>query len=179
MLCVGASTAVADRPPQYFGVNGFDQVASEFGVEPDDGGEFNGDLWRLKLGYEFSKFLAAEVHYGFGDDASTGGEEFEVNLREAAAFGRFQLPYERLDVYFLAGVGRVGVSIPTLGRLTGEGPAAGLGVDFYGTENTAVTLEYVVYDVELEHDDFNGEADTTYDALTLGLTHHFEWPAFR
>lgn len=180
ILAVGTSVAFADRPNQYFGVNGFGPVASEAKVkleaDIDDGaavvsGESSGDVWRLKFGYEFHKFLGAEAHYGF----SSNGDD---TLREGALFGRFQLPFERLDVYFLAGAGRVGFSEGAYG------PAAGVGIDFYGTERTALTLEYVHYelsdiDADLDGNEDRVDVDGEYSAVTLGFTHHFDWPAFR
>lgn len=165
ILSLMATTAAAEQPRQYFAVHGFEEVASEYEFDLDDDQGADGDLWRLKLGYQFGRFLAAELHYGFD---GTGGDE--PNLREGAVFGRLQLPYERVNVYALAGAGRVGGDFGE-GRETETGPAMGLGIDLFGTERTAVALEYVHYQV--------GDDDRDYKAVTLGLKHHFDWPSFR
>ena len=45
--------------------------------------------------------------------------------------------------------------------------AAGVGIELYGTERTAVTLEYMSY------------SEDAYSGVSIGLKHHFELPSFR
>lgn len=167
VLALASPAALAaERPNQYFAIHG-----GSYEYEPGASGESDGDgtIARLKYGYEFSKFLGAEAHVGIDTE---GGSSPQV--REGALFGRINLPFEGVNVYGLIGGGRFGGDFGD-GRNTGSGPAAGFGIDLYGSDYTAISLEYVQYQV----DDEDSSDDADYRAVTLGWKRHFDWPAFR
>ena len=163
ILALAPAAALAERPPQYFAIEGatYEYDPGADGVSTEDGASV-----RLNYGYALNRFWGFEVHFGM-----EGGQS---NLREGALLGRFNLPYERLNVYALAGVGRVGISAGDE-RTSGSGPAIGVGIDLYGSEHSAVALEFLRYEV----DEDDADEDGVYDAVTLGWKHHFEWPEFR
>jgi hypothetical protein len=167
VFALGSPAALAaERPDQYFAIEG-----GAYDYKPGASGENEGDgeVVRFKYGYEFNKFLGAQVHYGVDTNGGDGPK-----VREGALFGRFNLPFEGVNVYGLAGVGRFGGDFGD-GRNSGAGPAAGLGIDLYGSDYTAISVEYVQYWVD---DDDSGD-DAEYRAVTLGWKRHFDWPSFR
>lgn len=156
--------AGADRPPQYFGING-----GWYEIDTDAPFEADGEFANLRLGYELGRFLAFEARFGLelGNEASVAGTK--VDPRMGAVFARLNLPFERVDLYFLGGAGRVSFNDGT-GREREEWPAGGIGIELYGSERTAIVLEGVRYE---------GDDDGDYKAITLGFKHHFDWPRFR
>lgn len=156
--------AGADRPPQYFGING-----GWYEIDTDAPFDADGEFANLRLGYELGRFVAFEARFGLelGNEASVAGTK--VDPRMGAVFARLNLPFERVDVYFLGGAGRVSFNDGT-GRQREEWPAGGIGIELYGSERTGVVLEGVRYE---------GGDDGDYKAITLGFKHHFNWPRFR
>ncbi len=167
VVALGSPAALAaERPNQYFAIHG-----GSYEYEPGASGESDGDgtIARFKYGYEFNKFLGVEAHFGVDTE---GGSD--PGVREGALFGRFNLPFEGVNVYGLAGGGRFGGDFGS-GRNTGSGPAVGLGIDLYGSDYTAISVEYLRYEV----DDEDAGDDAKYQAITLGWKRHFDWPPFR
>lgn len=156
--------AGAERPPQYFGVNG-----GAYEIETDAPFEADGEFGNLRVGYELGRFVAFEARFGLelGNETEVAGRD--VDPRMGAVFARLNLPFERVDVYLLGGAGRVSFNDGT-GRQREEWPAAGLGIELYGTNRTALVFEGVRYE---------GDDDGDYKAITLGFKHHFDWPRFR
>lgn len=155
--------AGADRPPQYFGFNG-----GWYEVETDAPFEADGEFVNLRLGFELGRFLGFEARFGM-DTGRTQVGGTHLDTRMGAAFARLNLPFEGVDVYALGGAGRVSFNDGT-GRTREEWPAAGLGIELYGSERTAIVFEAVRYE---------GDDDGDYKAFTLGFKRHFNWPQFR
>ena len=163
ILALAPAAALADRPNQYLAIEG---GTYDYAPGASDAPGEDGDVVRLNYGLALNRFLGFELHYGM-----EGGQS---NLREGALLGRFNLPYERVNVYALAGAGRVGITVDDE-RDSESGPAVGVGIDFYGTEYSALSLEYLRYEV----DDDDADDDAVYDTITIGWKHHFDWPEFR
>lgn len=162
-LAAAPLAASAERPPQYFGFNG-----GWYELETDAPFEADGDLVNLRLGYELGRFLAFEARLGMGTGgANVGGTDLDTRM--GAAYVRLNLPFEGVDVYALGGAARLSFNDGT-GRQAEEWPAAGIGIELYGSERTGVVLEAVRYE---------GGDDGDYKALTLGFKRHFDWPQFR
>lgn len=157
--------ATAERPPQYFGLNG-----GAYDLESDIASlEAEGSVVNLRLGYELNRFLAFEARFGM-DPSATRVAGTDIDARMGAGFVRLNLPLKGVDVYVLGGAGRVSFEDGSGGRDSEDGPAAGLGIELYGSQNTAVVIEGVRYE-----DDDEGD----YKAYTIGFKHHFDWPALR
>jgi opacity protein-like surface antigen len=173
VLALGSPAALAaERPDQYFAIHG-----GSYDYEPGADGESGGDsgILRFRYGYELNKFLGMEAHFGFDPShLIDSGADDDPHLREGALFGRINLPFEGVNVYGLAGAGRAGGDFGD-GRNTGAGPAVGVGIDLYGSDYTAISVEYLQYRV----DDEDSSDDAKYRVLTLGWKRHFDWPAFR
>lgn len=165
-LAAVPAVAGADRPPQYFGFNG-----GTYKLDPDSTGDVDGDFVNLRLGYELGRFLALEGRFGMDAGAAkVGNTNAHAKTRMGSAFVRLNLPFAGADVYALAGGGRTSFNDASGSRESVSGPAAGLGLELYGSDRTAVVLEGVRYE-----DDNDGD----YTAYTLGFKHHFNWPALR
>lgn len=156
--------ALAERPPQYFGING-----GWFEVQTDAPFEDDGEFVNVRLGYELGRFLAFEARFGMDTGSAKTSAGTYLDTRQGAVFARLNLPFEGVDVYALGGAGRVSFNDDT-GRNAEEWPAAGLGIELYGSERTAVVLEAVRYE---------GDDEGDYKAYTLGFKRHFNWPQFR
>jgi|AntRauTorcE11898_2_1112593.scaffolds.fasta_scaffold00251_14 hypothetical protein len=157
-LILAPSAALADQTGQYWGMS-VDNAKLD---APDNGREGYATNLGLHAGYHFGDFVAAEVQVG-GSPAGGIGDPYY-----AAGFGRFNLPFEKVNVYLLAGAAAVSFDGggPD-GRDTETDLAGGIGVELYGTEHTGVRFEYT------------NLADGTYQKLGLGFVHYFDWPAFR
>jgi hypothetical protein len=122
----------------------------------------------LRIGREFFDFFAIEVHAGLGRESQSNafGDKFEY--QQMAAFARLNLPYERFNFYLLGGSATVEIDT---GPVTADETfaAGGAGMDFFGSERTALTLEF------LRHE----ENDAATDLITIGVKHHFDFTPFR
>ncbi len=158
LLVVVPQWALAERPPQYWGVS-----LGQF--ELDDAGGNVTDTVNLGLqaGYKFTRFLGIEARGGF-ESGDTSGALDEPDLQYGGGFVRLDLPYERVNVYLLLGGGQVNYDTVN-GNVSESGPAGAIGIELFGSERSAVSLEYVRYAGD----------DTTYDGLSLGFVHHFNW----
>ncbi|MGF1548423.1 MAG: outer membrane beta-barrel protein [Thiotrichales bacterium] len=159
MLALGACHVHADQPRQYFGIFGSDaQFVPDKGPK-QDAGNLGG-----KLGFDFNKFVAVEGHAGLTlNDSHLSSPE----VTYLAGFVRANLPLERINIYGLLGVGFVDANFAQVkGDFTDL--AVGAGIEFYGTENTALGIEYLQYGL-----------DDKYKTVGLGIVHHFNWPKLR
>ena len=163
-LILLSSQAVADssmpNPNQYFGI-----AAGQADIEPDSSVGFDGvtDI-KLKAGYDFSKFFSIEVHLGGAGLIS----DKDPDLFYTGGFVRGNLPLNsRVNLYGLAG----GVYLDDSDNVFGDSyaePAIGVGIELYGSDETAIMLEYVQYGL-----------DDVYKTIGVGLAHHFDWPGIR
>ena len=126
----------------------------------------------LDLGYDFNNIVAIQASYISPDNFdATGGTNEDINYA-ASLFVRANLRFERSSIFFLAGGSKVSENNSSY---DGNGLAYGMGVDFYGSKNTAVTLKYVRY---LDADTTVGSNNVKLDGATIGFTHYFDTPRF-
>lgn len=158
LLILAPGAAVAEKTGQYWGMS-VDNAKLD---DPDNAREGYATNIGIHGGYHFGDFVGAEVQIG-GSPAGGIGDPYY-----AGAFGRFNLPFERANVYLLAGAAAVSFDegAPE-GRDTEADLSGGVGVELYGNEQTAVRFEYT------------NLADGTYQKLGVGFVHYFDWPAFR
>jgi len=155
-LALAPAAALAQQPPNlYWGI-----TAGGYKTESIAGTRHHESDLGFRLGYHFNDFLGLEGRAGTSVDASGGPD-----VTYGAVFGRFDLPFQKINVYLLAGASELRFDGETVNS-NKEG-AGGIGIELYGSERTAVTLEYMSY----SNDGYNG--------FSLGLKHHFELPSFR
>lgn len=179
-------TALAiDRPPQYYGFTlGTYNLEDDIDDMDDDLSDNAGidDIGRLettdvgfRAGYRFSRFIAIEGRVGLSAGRNANLRPLHDNLYYGGVFGRFDLPFRRVNVFALAGIGTVQFDVESdeaddLGisdEYDETGPAWGVGVELFGTDRTGVTLDYMSY------------ADHSHHGVSVGFVHHFDWPPFR
>jgi len=157
--------AEAPRPNSYIGFN----VASSELSGATLGTVAMSNL-NLRLGYHFADFFAVESHLGWGSD-NTGVLLKSPNSRYASLFLRLNLPFERVNVYLLAGGSyfETDVVTTTAAKQGNEtSPAYGLGIELFGNRDTALTLELARY--------LDSATQDRYDSVGVGFVTHFDWP---
>lgn len=123
----------------------------------------------LKLGREFGKFLAIEVHAGTGAEG-TENVLGDPELTYSAAFGRLNLPFERVNLYALGGAASINFDFTGFDD-TEVDRAVGVGLDLLANPNTAFTIEIMNYGTE---DDLD-----LIEIVNFGFTHRFDFPGLR
>ena len=156
------------------------------------------DTGMIVFGYDLSNWMAIEAHVGKTNKISLtdpSGDFLDFGTDYvAAAFVRFNLRYDRVTWYAMAGAGTVKFSgnyditnaaaeiSSTLGNFlnTAGLPATGSfdesinaaayggGLEFYGSRNTALTLNWIRY--------FDDNDVGALTVVSLGFIHHFDWP---
>lgn len=167
-LLLPAAALANERPSPYIGF-----ALGKYDFEDPDGNTGQVTDIGLRGGYRFGKFFAVEVRAG---RSAGGGSDtiFNGKINYGGLFGRFDLPYPDVNVYFLLGGSAVEFDLED-GRETGTGISGGVGVELFGARNTSVTLDYMLHARDTSD---NGNRNH-YDGFSLGLTHHFDWPSFR
>lgn len=160
LVLAGTCTA-ADQPPWYFGL-----FYNDAQFSPADGKKGDLNNINLKLGYDFSPFWGVEAHGG-KDVSGDGGDLEGSGVAYLAVLARGNLPLNRINIYGLLGPTFVSADFSDVdGSYTNL--AAGVGVELYGSKNTAVGLEFIQYGF-----------DDKYKTFGVGIVHHFNWPGFR
>lgn len=161
LLCTASvllmsANVFADSPRPYFGISISDaQFAAENGAKND-----YTDL-KFKLGYEINHHFYNEFH--IGTNVSTDSDEMS-EVTYIAGLIRGNLPLKNINIYWLLGLGGVFADTPTFDDSYAD-VAAGFGVELFGTDTTALSLEYMQYGI-----------DDAYKTLGVGIVHHFNWP---
>lgn len=157
VLVLAPGAALAEKTGQYWGLS-----ISDSDLTAPNGVSGEGTNLGLHAGYHFGDFLGVELQVGGSSTRGTG------DVFYTGAFGRFNLPFEKTNVYLLAGAAAVSFDQgPPKDRESEADLAGGIGVELFGNEQTAVRFEYM------------NLADDTYETVGLGFVHYFDWPAFR
>ncbi len=144
---------------QYFGFSGSDaQFVPQTGAK-EDAGNVN-----AKLGYFVNQYMAVELHMGMVVTADSNSVD-DPSLGYVSPLLRFNLPYERVNLYSLFGLASVRGKFPGNFDDSYSDIAFGFGMELYGSRTTALTLEYMRYGV-----------DDSYKTFGLGIVHYFDWP---
>jgi len=157
--------AETPQPNSYVGFN----VASSELVGTTLGSVAMSNL-NLRLGYHVADFFAVEGHVGWGSD-NTGVLLKSPNSRYASLFLRFDLPFDQVNLYLLAGGSyfETDVVTATAAKQGNEtSPAYGLGIELFGNRDTALTLEMARY--------LDSATQDRYDSVGIGFVTHFDWP---
>jgi len=149
----------ADGMRQYFALSGSDAQFDPDGGQSEDAGNVN-----AKLGYFINAYVGVELHMGMTVTTEASSVD-DPGLGYVAPMLRFNLPYERVNVYSLFGLASVRAEFPGNYDDSYSDVAFGAGIELYGTKRTALSLEYMRYGM-----------DDTYKTFGLGLVHYFDWP---
>lgn len=154
--------AHAEQPNLYWGASLGDYTIdqSEAGGTSDDGTSLGG-----RLGYHFFDFVGVEARAGIDLDGVGGGRSNDIEY--LGVFARFDLPFEKTNVYLLLGGSEVRVDGEPVDEDVYDEVAGGIGIELFGSERSAISIEYMSY------------SDDTYSGLSIGYKRHFNVPSFR
>lgn len=154
--------AHAEQPNLYWGVSlgNYTIDQRDAGGSSEDTTDFGG-----RLGYHFGDFIGIEARAGVDTGGFSGDNDTDTEY--VGLFGRFDLPFEKTNVYLLLGASEVRVDGEEVDSDEYDSVAGGIGIELYGNERSALTLEYMTY------------SDDAYSGLSLGYKRHFNVPSFR
>lgn len=161
VACLYGGQLYADDSKFYYGLG---LAGADF--ELASGNEISTHGLHFKLGREFGRFLSIETHLGLSAD-STDNLLGDAELMYGGAFARLNLPFEKVNLYVLGGASTVKYSFSGLEDTESEA-ASGFGVDLFGNERTALTIEFLRYGT-----------DNTLDIISVGYMYRFEFPGLR
>ncbi len=162
-LLVAPGLASAEQPNLYFGasIGSYELDQRNVGGGLDDTTNLD-----FRLGYHLFDFVGVEARLG-GSTGGFGGDSDLPDGRYLGVFGRFDLPFEKANVYLLVGASEVELDGDSIDDDVYDPIAGGIGIELYGSERTAITLEYMSY------------SDDAYAGVNLGIKHHFDLPPLR
>jgi len=154
--------AHAEQPNLYWGVSlgNYTIDQRDAGGSAEDTTDFGG-----RLGYHFGGFFGVEARAGVDTGGFSGDNDTDTDY--FGVFGRFNLPFEKTNVYLLLGASEVRVDGDTVDDDEYDPIAGGIGIELYGNERSAISLEYMSY------------SDDAYSGLSIGYKRHFDVPSFR
>lgn len=157
--------AWAEPPNLYWGAS-LGEYRSDDAATDSGSTDHTTDLG-LRLGYHFSDFIGLEARAGFDVSGVSSGSSVNSSAEYVGVFGRFDLPYERTNIYLLLGASEVRIDKNELDSDDFDSVAGGIGIELYGNERSAITLEYMSY------------SDDAHSGLSIGYKRHFNVPSFR
>ena len=149
----------------YFGVI----LASPQYKEDDSNTDFRGAGLIARGGREFFKYFSLEGHFGIFSGDTVDDNEYKIDyMTSLFARGNLYLFDDRAKVYLMTGFTFFSGDIPGFNGAEDFAPAFGLGVEFYGDERNALTLEAIRYaDADYHNVDYKIES------INLGYLHRF------
>ncbi len=131
----------------------------------------------FKLGREFGKYIALEIHTSLGAEETQDIFE-KSNVKAVGGYVRLNLPLQRVNLYAFGGQSRVEYDVPGLVLLDDDGNqidgdsdrSGGIGIDLFASEDSMLTIEKVIY---------NYDNQLEYNVLHIGFTHRFNFGGLR
>lgn len=162
-LLAAPMLAQAEQPPNWY----IGASVGEYTADQRDSGGSTEDTTDagLRLGYHFGDFFGIEARGGVDTGGFAGDSDADTSYY--GLFGRLDLPFEDANVYVLLGGSQVSFGGEDVDSDDYAPVAGGIGIELYGNESTAVSLEYMTY------------SEGAYSGVSLGLKHHFNIPSFR
>jgi hypothetical protein len=144
-------------------------VASPQYKEDDTNADFRGSGLIARGGREFVKYFAVEGHFGIFSGDTVDDNDYQIDyMASIFARGNLYLFDDRARVYLMGGLTYFAGDVP---RFSGEddiSPAFGLGIELYGNERNAITLEWMRYaDSDIHNVDYK------IDSVNIGYLHRF------
>lgn len=123
-----------------------------------------------RYGYDFSNLLTVEVDHSVTDlTAATGGLQTIDSVTNIML--HFNQRYESINTYFAIGYAQAEMTQTTpAGESSFGGYSYGVGIELYGSKNTAVTFSWMK---RIVMDSANSVEELT--STQVGLIHHFDW----
>jgi len=127
----------------------------------------------VKYGYDINNWFAVEGHLGNSTESDTDAPTYTIKA-DAIGFlgGRFNLRYDGFTLYGLAGAAYAAVTETESGteyKTNFSSVAYGIGMDMYGSKESAITFSIIRY------------LDVTEGTLTtgqIGFKFYFDKPKF-
>ncbi len=175
-LLLVSTTAFADKFTRYNYDRSWGAGLWSVSYSPDQGNSFNMKGVMARAAYEISRELAVEAHIGTTDDdqSTTFGGAVPVSLRInvlAGVFAKYSWVHEETRgwarLYGLLGASFVDVEAEAQSTTANDndtGLSYGVGVDLFGSDRTAIVLEWVRY---LDKSNF------TIDTPMVGVVRRF------
>ncbi|MBV2122580.1 MAG: hypothetical protein B6D70_08645 [gamma proteobacterium symbiont of Stewartia floridana] len=149
----------------YFGV----MLASPQYKEDDSNTDFRGTGLIARGGREFFKYFAVEGHFGIFSGDTVNDTTYQIDyMGSLFARGNLFLFDDRARAYALVGLTYFAGDVPRFKGDDDIAPAFGLGLELYGNERNAITLEAMRYaDGDLHNVDYK------IDSINVGYQHRF------
>ncbi|MEW8507610.1 MAG: outer membrane beta-barrel protein [Candidatus Thiodiazotropha sp.] len=144
-------------------------VSSPQYKEDDSNADFRSAGLLARGGIEFNEILAVEGHFGlFGED-TIGDDSYQIEyLASIYARGNLPLIGERIRLYALGGLTHFSGNVPGFSSVDETAIGYGVGIELYGDEHNALTLEWLRHAVGDIRD-----VDYTLESASLGFLHRF------
>jgi len=125
----------------------------------------------LKYGYDFNNWFAVEGHLGRTASVENTALSYTSGINYMGFAGaRFNLRYDHFTLYALGGAGFAQIAETSSGtdyQLNKVGPAYGVGLDFYGSKSTSISVAYIQY---------IDTSDVDLSSLQLTIKFYFDKP---
>ncbi|MBT2968594.1 MAG: hypothetical protein B6D72_00635 [gamma proteobacterium symbiont of Ctena orbiculata] len=137
--------------------------------EDDSNVDFRSAGLLVRGGIEFNEVLAVEGHFGiFGEDVTDDGSYQIEYLASIYARGNLPLIGQRIRLYGLGGLTHFSGNVPGFRNVDETAIGYGVGIELYGNEHTALTLEWLRHAVgDIRNVDY------TLESASLGLLYRF------
>ena len=118
-----------------------------------------------QYGYDFSNLISVEVNVHTPD--VTAGSTLSVDSL-ASLMLRLNHRYESINTYFVIGASNINFTDATTDNSV-TGLSYGVGIELYGSKNTAITFSYTTSEYE------EGTTIPDLSTTSIGLVHHFDF----
>lgn len=173
-LIFSPSLAMAENSPFYIGINAasFESTTTDTS-QTETSTSYDGAM--LNFGYDINNYFSLELLTGASSSADESPTISSKIDYTGGVYARFNLRFNRVTLSLLGGYATTGIST-TVGNTTTSdsesGQSAGIGIDFYGTRDLALSLRTMI----LYAKDNPGGGDTVLSATTFGITYYFDKP---
>lgn len=148
------------------------KTVNTFGAATTAEADMDGGL--IKYGYDLNNWLAIEGHLGSTTTNVESAPVYSSNIQYMAFAGaRFSMRFDHFTVYGLGGAGYASIKETSSGTdfETNKGTLAyGVGLDFYGSKTTSISVAYIQYVDSTEID---------LSSLQLGVKFYFDKPRIK
>jgi len=152
-----------------FGVSQAGEARHFLGIYNDSYSDDDMSANSYQYGYDFSNLMSLEFNYSAPDVTGDTADVLSVNSLSSLMM-RFNYRYESINTYFMVGAAFIDYSvISPASDETETGVSYGVGIELYGSKNTAISFTWSTS--EFEKDGSVAELDTT----KIGLIHHFDF----